>query len=359
MDSQVSEPENDARFLYPVAWTLTAFILLTFLTLGSLAQSLHFSLGIWFSEFFIFFGIPWVGLRLLGIVPASFTRLTPFGLKQLRLGMFLGVTNFFAFIVPLQFLSRAIFPEWMVQLFDSSKLFENQSTSDLILLILGVGIAAPVCEEFFFRGFLQQSLTSKLSSAKAIILTSLIFSAFHLDPIGFLARLQLGAFFGFLFFHRHSLATAIGAHAANNFVSIGLYFLFRGAAPAESEAEGWQVLLFSALGLLAMFLLWNRVYRLEVLPMPASALRIERTERRPFLKEVKPWLWAATLGLVALVAFDVRNLHMFFIDRRHPVPAERRQESDVLRRRAQQGEISLKEYESARENLARPTDLAP
>ena len=49
-----------------------------FVTLGAVTQLLNAAFGIWFTEIFIFLGVPWVMLRRSGYEPAGYTGLTPF-----------------------------------------------------------------------------------------------------------------------------------------------------------------------------------------------------------------------------------------------------------------------------------------
>jgi len=152
------------------------------------------------------------------------------GWRPIGFGFALGAVNFFAIVVPIQFAAQSIAPLWMKEQFDMSHLLENQTPWELAALIGGVGLAAPFCEEFVFRGVLQQGLMSSLSNARrAIAWTAVIFSAAHLDPVGFSARLELGVLFGILFWKTGSIWPGAMAHAANNLVSTGIYFAVKGA----------------------------------------------------------------------------------------------------------------------------------
>ena len=95
----------------------------------------------------------------------------------------------------------------------------NTSTSivNLIISILIIGILAGLSEELFFRGALQNIFrTSSMKYHSAIWVTALIFSAMHFQFYGFIPRLLLGAFFGYLAFWSKSLWLPIFAHVLNN-----------------------------------------------------------------------------------------------------------------------------------------------
>ncbi len=73
------------------------------------------------------------------------------------------------------------------------------------------------CEEMFFRGALQNLLRSRpMSPHLAIWLTALIFSLLHMQPIGTVPRLLLGAGFGYVAWWGRSLWPAIFCHILNN-----------------------------------------------------------------------------------------------------------------------------------------------
>ncbi len=92
------------------------------------------------------------------------------------------------------------------------------SIIDLIMSILIIGIMTGFAEEILFRGTIQRLLqTSPLRNAHiAIWITAFIFSAIHLQFLGFFPRLLLGAFFGYLLWWSRSLWLPVIAHAFNN-----------------------------------------------------------------------------------------------------------------------------------------------
>ena len=110
---------------------------------------------------------------------------------------------------------------------------------DLSVNIFIVGLLAGVGEEFFFRGLLQ-SLLEKVffnhSFARtgknpnwaihvAIWTAAFIFSAIHLQFYGFIPRLLLGAWFGYLLWWSGSIWIPILAHFTNNTLSTIFVFL--------------------------------------------------------------------------------------------------------------------------------------
>ena len=104
--------------------------------------------------------------------------------------------------------------------------FENNF--EYLIGIIAIAIIPGFCEEYFFRGVLQKNLNLLLKNAHiAILLSSLLFSAFHLQFYGFFPRFFLGVFFGYLFYWSGSLMYPVIAHALNNFLSLTVFYAAR------------------------------------------------------------------------------------------------------------------------------------
>ncbi len=101
---------------------------------------------------------------------------------------------------------------------------------DLILSILIVGVLTGIAEELFFRGALQRLLESKFGNKHlAIWSAAFIFSAVHLQFFGFVPRLLIGAYFGYLVVWSGSLRLSMFAHALNNsLVVLNFWLINRG-----------------------------------------------------------------------------------------------------------------------------------
>lgn len=96
-------------------------------------------------------------------------------------------------------------------------LISGTSVGSLILAILIMGILAGFSEELFFRGTFQRLLiTTPVNAHVAIWITAIVFSAIHMQFFGFVPRLLLGAFFGYLAWWSGSVWLAVIAHIINN-----------------------------------------------------------------------------------------------------------------------------------------------
>ncbi|MBI5842743.1 MAG: CPBP family intramembrane metalloprotease [Chloroflexi bacterium] len=90
-------------------------------------------------------------------------------------------------------------------------------------LFVGI-ILAPLVEEIFFRGFLFQGFREKMGWLKAALLSSLIFSASHLDPAALIPTFVLGFTFSYIFHRTNSLWPGMILHFTVN--SFGLCVAF-------------------------------------------------------------------------------------------------------------------------------------
>jgi hypothetical protein len=96
-----------------------------------------------------------------------------------------------------------------------------------IIALFSILIAAPIIEEFVFRGILYTYLKSKISRKGAIILAAGVFSAFHfsldqgLSNFSLLSSLfSLGLFLTFLYERQRSLFAPIALHMTFNSISV-------------------------------------------------------------------------------------------------------------------------------------------
>jgi len=100
-------------------------------------------------------------------------------------------------------------------------LLGGDSAGGLILAILIVGVMAALAEELFFRGAFQRLLsTGGVNVHLAVFLVAFVFSAMHFQFYGFLGRLLLGMYFGYLLVWSRCLWIPIIVHVFNNTVYI-------------------------------------------------------------------------------------------------------------------------------------------
>jgi len=150
------------------------------------------------------------------------------------------------------FLSRI--EEWMKASEESAmKLTEaflsTTSISGLIINIIMIGLIAAIGEELLFRSVLIRLFSGWFRNVHlAVIVSALLFSAFHLQFYGFLPRFILGLLFGYLFVWSGSVWLPVLAHFVNNTSAVIVYYLVN-ISYLQTDAEQFgatenQVLLF-------------------------------------------------------------------------------------------------------------------
>lgn len=99
-------------------------------------------------------------------------------------------------------------------------MLDTQSLGGLFVNIAVIALLTAFGEELFFRGTLQHTAASSGAAQAAIWVVALIFSAMHFQIYGFVPRLLLGAWFGYLLYWTRSLYVPVLAHLINNGVVV-------------------------------------------------------------------------------------------------------------------------------------------
>jgi uncharacterized protein len=120
---------------------------------------------------------------------------------------------------------------------------------DLLKLIFLVGLLPAFGEELFFRGIIQRLFIQIFKKPlPGIIFTGFLFSAFHMQFMGFLPRMALGIILGCLYWYSGSLLAAILGHFVFN--SINVLFIYFKVADLDSKTN--YSLGFAAMGIFSM-----------------------------------------------------------------------------------------------------------
>lgn len=368
-----SPSQGTASFQPPrtLAFLLAAVTFVLFITAGMLSQALSVAFGLWFTEVFVFLGAPWVFLSFLGRSPAAHAGLGRLRWQSALIGFALGVANFFALVVPLQALSQWLAPSAWLAGYDPGRIFREQTTVELWVIVLAITLAAPLCEEFFFRGTLLRGLARVPGRwGAAIGLSALAFSAFHLDAIGFLARCELGLLFGLLFARTGTVWPGAFAHSANNLVSAGIYFLAAGETAHRAEdMAGLAVSVSLGLaGLVGLGIACRLCPRFLPKEPPDSALA-PRVGPPSFGRAGAPWVWGAALSFGLFFAIDYRGVALNVYDAALRLPElrkdatekerEERRQLTELRAAARSGATKIENYVDARREAYRRATGSP
>jgi uncharacterized protein len=124
-----------------------------------------------------------------------------------------------AMIVPALFLTDIALMSVVEALFPMSKaqelMFEGMMSKDVGTVIM-VCILAPFLEEMLFRGIILRSFIKQYSTRNAILLSSLLFGAAHLNIYQFVGAACTGLVLGWLYVRTHSIWPCIILHAFYN-----------------------------------------------------------------------------------------------------------------------------------------------
>ena len=148
----------------------------------------------------------------------------------------------------------------------------TQSAIGLLVNVLMIGVIASVGEELIFRGLLQRLLHEMIRNIHvAVLITAIIFSAFHFQFFSFLPRFILGIILGYLMFYGRSIWYPILAHFVNNSMGVIYYYFYaRGSTDDMLEEIGTSTMmpvtaLVSLLLFVLFFLIWWLLVRREAI----------------------------------------------------------------------------------------------
>jgi len=100
------------------------------------------------------------------------------------------------------------------------------STFMQIMVFLMIAVFPAVCEEFFFRGTLQEIFRKWFGNAHlSIILSGLLFGVIHFELFNFFAISLMGIVLGYLYFITKNLWVSILCHFLNNGLTYGLLLM--------------------------------------------------------------------------------------------------------------------------------------
>jgi hypothetical protein len=174
-------------------------------------------LGLWFG----LLGTPWLVARIKG---NGMRR--DFGLTakwvDLPVGAFWGLIGQFGILLVVYVPMSWVFDITPDEFSEPARDVSERATNPIgvVLLVLIVGVGAPIVEEIFYRGLLQRSLIRRVGPGWGIALASVLFGAAHIQPLQFPALALAGALFGVLAYRYGRLGPAIAAHMVFNLTAV-------------------------------------------------------------------------------------------------------------------------------------------
>lgn len=134
---------------------------------------------------------------------------------------------------------------------DTEQIFNVMfSTNNTFILLLSVGIAAPLIEEILFRGLILGELRKHLPIPVAIVIQGILFGALHMNFTQFLYAAPLGILFGVVFIWTRSIWATIIIHIAFNSTGVFLSKFFN-----EEVIFNWYFVSLSTIGLIMLMMI--------------------------------------------------------------------------------------------------------
>ncbi|MAT44801.1 MAG: hypothetical protein CL609_20895 [Anaerolineaceae bacterium] len=164
-----------------------------------------------------------------------------------------------------------------------------------IIIFAAFAIAAPICEEFLFRGTIQRAYQEEKKPITAVLIASLMFVVYHMRFQGFVSLIPIALILGYTYWRTQSLAAAMLVHFANNalasivIIQAGLFPEFTLPFPSV-PAAAFGILMVVA----GLFLL----HRLTAAPEP-------ETERITLPSRTWSVYWPLLAALIVFIVMAV------------------------------------------------------
>ena len=125
------------------------------------------------------------------------------------------------------------------------------TTGQLVVALLVIAVIPAIGEEVLFRGVLQRNFSRWTGNVHmGVWLAAILFSAIHVQFLGFFPRMLLGALFGYLYVWSGNIWVPILAHFVNNgFTVLMVYLHQRKVTTVDIESNESVPVLLAVLSL--------------------------------------------------------------------------------------------------------------
>jgi len=207
------------------AFAAYAALWVGYLAIGGATQQRDLVAGLWVTEVLAIALPALIVVRAAGLPVGRALGLRAAAPSRLGAAVLLAIANqpVVSFVT---WASRALAPESWVKEFDALQraldLFFSQQA---LPMILTVSLAAPLGEVLFFRGFALPALARSWGPLAACLVSGAMFSALHVNRIGFLGLWEIGILLALLRLWSGSVWPAILCHATNNALAGAAFLL--------------------------------------------------------------------------------------------------------------------------------------
>jgi membrane protease YdiL (CAAX protease family) len=148
-----------------------------------------------------------------------------------------------------------------------ASLLTYHSVFEASFIIFVVAVIPAICEETFFRGFVQKSFELRYKPFISALITAVFFGIYHFHPYQIVPLVMLGLYFGFAAYKTNSIFVPMSLHFLNNFIALMMFFILgkdQISTPINVSFADLQISLVSFFGLTILFsiliLYMNRYY---------------------------------------------------------------------------------------------------
>ena len=142
-------------------------------------------------------------------------------------------------------------------------MLNTKNIPTIVFNFLAVCVVAAICEEFMFRGLLQTVFGKAIGNPHVLIWTvAILFSAIHFQFYGFIPRVLLGAWLGYLMYYTKTIWIPVLAHFTNNLFSVSMFYLFQDTPDEVQKIDAigtGSTLWISAASLALFFFCFTRI----------------------------------------------------------------------------------------------------
>lgn len=136
-------------------------------------------------------------------------------------------------------------------------LLKSHSLFETSFIIFVAAVVPALCEETFFRGFVQKSFEQKFKPIYSAIITSVFFGLYHFNPYGLVALIALGLYFGFAAYTTGSIFVPMILHFTNNLIAILAYLILGSDELIASKTLGTDEIMSNVISLIILLIIFS------------------------------------------------------------------------------------------------------
>lgn len=214
---------------------LYVLLVVLFLTLGYITQSINVHFGIIFTE-----------VVVLGVTAYLYSKFKKydikmtFGLDKAKKGTILRSIFIMLMLYPVAIAINVLFLNLITKFIPMPENLNSVplpvSFGGLIVSVLLFAILPGIFEELIFRGILYRAF-DVFKPVYRILLTGFLFGLFHFNPYNFIGPFILGLVLGYMRYKSNSIVPSMFGHATNNTIAMILGYIANSNSDKLADVE--------------------------------------------------------------------------------------------------------------------------